>query len=172
MKSLRLSLCLTIALLVAGITTATAQVQYHFIGIPFTSWYGTQCPPVCQITGSFTVAQPLPPNMVCDIGGSGCFTPESFSFTDGSTVFTNLNSPTFGFAANTDAGGNITLFSFYMVGPGGGGGLGAYYGGRGQLTQEGVNLDQYQAYVEGEGIPGGCWYLSSARFSRGHCARW
>jgi hypothetical protein len=139
---------------------ASAQVKYNFIGIPFTSFSGTSCPSTCRITGSFVVAQPLPPNLNCDIGRSDCFTPASFSFSDGTTTFTNLNSSNSGFAADTDANGNITFFSFFMVGPGGGAGMFAFYDGPNQLTQEEVNLDRYQVGVQGLGIPGGCWYSS------------
>ncbi len=142
-----------------GGSPAAAQSQYNFVGIPFDSWFQTQCPPVCEITGSFTLAEPLPPNLVCSIGGDGCFIPLSFSFTDGQTVFNDQNSPMFAFGADTDAHGNITLFSFSMIGPGGGAGLYGYYGGPGSVTQEGVNIDPYQAQIQGANIPGGYWYL-------------
>jgi len=86
--------------------------------------------------------------------------PLSFNFTDGETVITDLNSQSSGFAVNTDSNGNITLFSFYMSGPGGGSGIYAYCGGPGTLTQEGINIDAYQAMFEGLGAPCGTWTTS------------
>jgi hypothetical protein len=46
------------------------------------------CGPVCEITGMFTVAQPLSPNL--DLA---TFTPPSFSFTDGLTTYNQVNTP-------------------------------------------------------------------------------
>jgi hypothetical protein len=56
---------------------------YSYVGNAYNQFGGTfACPPVCGITGSFTVAAPLTPN------ANYYFTPLSFSFTDGLTVFT------------------------------------------------------------------------------------
>jgi len=97
-----------------------------------------------------------------DVGGSGAFTPLSFTFTDGVTTFTQLNSPLSGFAVHTDANGNIIQWGMYMAGPGGGAGLFLFYGGIGSLAQEGVNIDSYQAYFFSNTSPGGTWSIASA----------
>ena len=142
----------------AGSSTTT----YVFLSVPLNQFVGTACPPVCHLTGSFTVAQPLPPNLVQDVGGAGAFTPVSFTFTDGVTTFTQLNSPVSGFAVHTDANGNIIQWGVYMAGPGGGAGLFLFYGGINSLAQEGVNLGGYQAYFFSNTSPGGTWSIASA----------
>jgi len=63
------------------------SVTYIYTGNPFNAFTGSYaCPPECGITGSFTVAQPLPANF----GGS--VAPISYDFTDGFTHWTNSNS--------------------------------------------------------------------------------
>ena len=134
------------------------QATYNFVGVPFTSFTNTACPPTCKLTGSMTLSQPLAANLNSDLGGSGSTVPVAFSFTDGKTTITNQNATTYGFNFDTDSSGNITYYSFYMAGPGGGAGFSAYYGGATQLTQEGTNLDSYQAYItETVGALGGTW---------------
>lgn len=167
------SILLAVLLLPAG--ARAQQTTYTFVGALFNTFEGTACPETCNISGSFTVPQPLPPNLVSpnSIGGSGDFIPSAFSFTDGVTTFTNQNVPlqlgnTVGFSVDTDANGNITLFSFYMTGPGGSGvGMFAYYGGPGNITQEGVNLNAYQAYFEASGARPGGWTVA---YSQGNPA--
>src|SRR5271157_5414649 len=134
------------------------ETTYTFVGAPFNSFYQTNCPPICRLTGSFTLAQPLPPNLKGNIGGSGDFTPTSFSFTDGLTTLTNLNSDEYsGFAVDTDANGNITSFSFYMGAKADCTGFFAYWDGPKSVTQEGTNLCNYQAYIQGVGVFPGTW---------------
>jgi hypothetical protein len=146
--------------------SATGPTTYCFVGVPF-----NQCgiPPdsvACHgfLTGSFTVAQPLPPNLMQGIGGSGDFLPSLFSFTDGTTTFSNNNvalqlGSTVGFSVDTDAQGNLTQWSAYMQNASGL--LFIYYGGPQNLTQEGINSGMiYQSYFMGQG-PGGTWSRSS-----------
>ncbi|HEV2987281.1 MAG TPA: dockerin type I domain-containing protein, partial [Candidatus Angelobacter sp.] len=140
----------------AGLTT------YVYVGAQLNQFVGTSCPPTCHLTGSFTVAQPLPPNLVQDVGGSGAFTPLSFTFTDGVTTFTQVNSPLSGFAVHTDGNGNIVQWGMFMAGPGGGAGLFLFYGGIGSEAQQGVNIDSYQAYFFSSTSPGGAWSIASA----------
>jgi hypothetical protein len=159
----RLLLFLIAFTLFSPINTAAGSgtTTYVFLGVPFSQFVGTTCPPSCQLTGSFTVAQPLPPNLSQDVGGSGAFTPLSFTFTDGVTTFTQSNSTSFGFAVHTDANGNIIQWGMFMAGPGGGAGLLLFYGGSGSLAQEGVNLGNYQAYFFSNGSPGGTWSIAT-----------
>jgi hypothetical protein len=71
-----------------------------------------------RITGQFTTAAPLAPNLpsLTEIGPLGLNLVTSWSFTDGVTTFTNANSIPYYNAGNgdfriaTDAGGNITTF--------------------------------------------------------------
>lgn len=160
----RLLLFLIAFTLFSPINTAAGSgtTTYDYLGVPFNQFVGTGCPPSCQLTGSFTVAQPLPPNLSQDVGGSGAFTPLSFTFTDGVTTFTQFNSTVSGFAVHTDANGNIIEWGMFMAGPGGGAGLFLFYGGSGSLAQEGVNIDSYQAYFFSNTSPGGTWSIASA----------
>jgi hypothetical protein len=139
-----------------------STTTYVYVGAQLNQFVGTTCPPTCHLTGSFTVAQPLPPNLVEDVGGSGAFTPLSFTFTDGVTTFTQFNSPVSGFAVHTDANGNISQWGMFMAGPGGGAGLFLFYGGIGSEAQQGVNIDSYQAYFFSNTSPGGTWSIASA----------
>jgi len=106
--------------------SALAQTAtYIYTGMPFTGCAFHGCSPgATRITGSFTVAKPLPNNLFtfspgCSQGKPGCapqfvhIFPLSFSFTDGTTIFTEKNAfvdpsagqPTFEFI--TDAQGEI-----------------------------------------------------------------
>jgi len=160
----RLLLFLIAFTLFSSINAAAGSgtTSYVFLGVPFNQFVDTGCPPSCQLTGSFTVAQPLAPNLSQDVGGSGAFTPLSFTFTDGVTTFTQFNSTVSGFAVHTDANGNIIQWGMYMAGPGGGAGLFLFYGGSGSLAQEGVNIDSYQSYFFSNTSPGGTWSIASA----------
>ena len=83
-----------VSLLVA--TAALGATTYSYTGPLFTS----ANPPYTlsmRITGSFTTAVPLPPNMpMTAIGPSGNGLALSWSFTDGLNTFTNANSDEFG----------------------------------------------------------------------------
>jgi hypothetical protein len=71
---------------------------YSYVGNAYNQFGGTfVCPPVCGITGSFTVAAPLTPN------ANYYFTPLSFSFTDGLTVFapSSVTKSDFGVVTNS-----------------------------------------------------------------------
>jgi len=90
------------------------QATYSYYGVPFIYFENLSCPPVCRVTGSFTLAQPFPPNYSGDIRDLGLL---SYDFTDGVNVFTNLNS-NIGYAAEvrTDSAGNIATWNlqFWM----------------------------------------------------------
>jgi hypothetical protein len=62
-----------------------ADTVYTYTGNPYVNFIGgAACPPVCGITGSFTVASPL--------ASFAPFTPISYSFTDGNQFWNNANS--------------------------------------------------------------------------------
>ncbi len=83
-------LCL-LALLVAPARLRADPTTYTYTG-NLLDFEGVDpslvCGPVCEITGTFTVAQPLSPNL--DLA---TFTPQSFSFTDGLTPYNQFNTP-------------------------------------------------------------------------------
>jgi hypothetical protein len=64
--------------------SARADTIYTYTGNPFTVFSGLDaCPPVCNISGSFTLASPLAANLPFE-----AITPTAFSFTDGSVTVT------------------------------------------------------------------------------------
>ena len=70
------------------------------------------CPTVCEINGSFTVAQPLAPNL-----SFASFTPTAFSFTDGITTYTQLNTPPserIFYDFSTDSSGTISGWAIFL----------------------------------------------------------
>lgn len=84
---LQASLACSLLLFGSPRPTMADSVTYIYTGKPFNAFIGSYaCPPQCRITGSFTVAQPLPANF----GGS--VVPLSYDFTDGFTHWTNSNS--------------------------------------------------------------------------------
>jgi YVTN family beta-propeller protein len=82
-----------------------ASTTYNITGNPFTFYSGSAaCPPDCNITGSFTLAQPLAPNL-----SLATITPTSFSFSVGPNVLNQSNATTAAFNyVSTDGSGNIT----------------------------------------------------------------
>ena len=95
-------------------TYGNNSVTYSYTGMAYNQFGGTfACPPVCGIKGSFTVAAPLPPNQ------NFYFTPISFSFTDGLTVFTAANVTTSAFGVVTDSAGNIVGWNMEWLTPNG-----------------------------------------------------
>jgi len=97
-------------LLFAGISKA--DTTYDYVGSPFTYFSGVTCPPECNVTGSFSVAQPLPANMAF-----GAITPTTFSFTDGAVTITPLNygPGNSSFSFGTDASGAITFWNVTLT---------------------------------------------------------
>ena len=81
-----------------------ASTTYSITGNPFTTFTGSAaCPPDCNITGSFTLAQPLAPNL-----SLATITPVSFRFSVGPYVLDQNSATTAAFNyVSTDASGNI-----------------------------------------------------------------
>ena len=81
------------ALVVAGglliaPSAARADSVYLYTGHPFTSFFGVyECPPVCEITGSFTL-----PNALAANAPFHSINPSSYEFTDGLNIFNNTDS--------------------------------------------------------------------------------
>ena len=96
--------------------SASADTIYTYTGNAFDSFPGNfACPPVCKITGSFTLAQPLPPNL-----SFVTIFPKFFSFADGAVTLTPNNSFPFIFQPfmefSTDATGAITEWAIRITG--------------------------------------------------------
>src|SRR5713226_8768865 len=88
---------------------ASANVTYTYTGDPFTYFTGSmppQCPPLCRVTGSFTVVAALPVNLSSNQQYSP--SPISFSFTDGVNTYSPSNSYFIFFFGGTVAVGRIT----------------------------------------------------------------
>jgi hypothetical protein len=59
-------LLIVLGIVALACTAAFASGTYTYTGSPFDywpPWNGGACPPVCNVTGSFTVAQALAPNL-------------------------------------------------------------------------------------------------------------
>src|SRR4029453_2785717 len=98
-----------------GAPMARADTIYTFTGQPFTFFFGDfSCPPECSLTGSFTVAQPLPPNR--DLAP---ITPLAFTFTDGLRVINQTNPGLVirpnSFDFGTDASGKIKSWDVFVA---------------------------------------------------------
>jgi hypothetical protein len=89
--------------------SARADTVYTYTGNPFTAFSGVDvCPPVCNISGSFTLASPLATNLPF-----GTITPTAFSFTDGSITLTGGVSR---FEVATDSSGDISFWEIALGG--------------------------------------------------------
>jgi hypothetical protein len=108
-SSLLLRTSLISTLFIIGFTPAAhADTIYTYTGKPFTGFIGSfacRVNTLCAISGSFTVAQPLPSN----INGLFGFNPTSYSFTDGitTTLWTQNNPSSALFDVSTGPNGTI-----------------------------------------------------------------
>lgn len=120
MRRPRLNLALTLrvlfvllvcSLFALGLPRAASAntIIYAYTGEQFDAFFGLTCPPVCRIAGSFTLAEPLPPNL-----DFATITPLSFSFTDGSIFINNPNPDNDTFQISTDSQGLITLWDINL----------------------------------------------------------
>lgn len=91
--------------------SARADTIYTYTGNLFTVFSGLDvCPPVCNISGSFTLASPLATNLPFET-----ITPIAFGFTDGSVTVTE-GAPEQGgrFEVATDSSGNINFWEIAL----------------------------------------------------------
>jgi PEP-CTERM motif-containing protein len=113
------ALCMTAVLLclvfvLGGAQSAQADTVYTYTGPNFTAFYNGSihpsitCTPLCNITGSFTLSGALGANL-----SNVTLAPTSYSFTDGLSTNTNLNSVANQFIVSTDGSGNITAWTIY-----------------------------------------------------------
>jgi hypothetical protein len=102
-----------LTLVIGFAPSATADsFTYSYVGNAYSQFGGTfACPPVCGITGSFTVAAALFP------GAKFYFSPLSFSFTDGKTVLTPSDVTRSDFSFVTDGFGHIVGWGIELLNP-------------------------------------------------------
>jgi YVTN family beta-propeller protein len=88
-----------------------ASTTYTITGNPFTSFTGAvACPPDCNFSGYFTVAQPLAPNL-----SNISISPSDWSASVGTTVFNHADTTGANFASiSTDSNGNIISWSISL----------------------------------------------------------
>ncbi len=120
-KALFPALCLVPFLFVLALPQpATASsIQYNYTGHAFNFGVGTAPAGVSNITGFFTLANPLAPNITL-LGPGSNITPTSLSFTDGFRTVNDFNGlparPDI-FQVATDAFGNIKFWRIILWTP-------------------------------------------------------
>src|SRR5262245_1837598 len=104
---------LHLALLLSFATAAQASTIYTYTGNLFTIFQGPVPVGVTHISGSFTLAAPLPANFALASLYTAGIPPLSINFTDGVNVFTSpdINKD---FQVETDASGNITRWEINL----------------------------------------------------------
>ena len=90
-----------------------SPIVYFYQGNPLETSGVYQCPPICSISGSFTVASELEADRPIE----SPLTPLSFSFSNGLDLFTPANVTSGGalFFVSTDADGAIEEWSIQLV---------------------------------------------------------
>jgi hypothetical protein len=97
--------CVMAALALSALP-AEADITYTYTGNQFNNFNDSaSCPPECNISGSFTLSNPLGSNF------TGYFTPNSFSFTDGINVITQTSATSFAFGMLTNSYGAIAQWN-------------------------------------------------------------
>lgn len=84
-SSIKLGL-LSLVLFVGFVGTASADSVYTYTGNAFNFFNGYACPPECNISGSFTLDNPLAANL-----NLTAVSPGSFSFADGTNTWASTN---------------------------------------------------------------------------------
>jgi hypothetical protein len=98
LKSITSAFCCCLLMTFCAVS-AKADTTYTYTGLEFNDFFGASCPPVCNITGSFTLAARLPPNEE----GAAITANTPFAFSSG--PFTGVD---FGpFLISTNAAGAI-----------------------------------------------------------------
>lgn len=106
----RVILQLALLVFAYSLSSSAEELTYNYAGNPFNTFSGgAACPSECSISGYFTVSAPLGPNF------DGYFTPDSFSFTDGLTTVTQVNSTDSAFGIITDSLSDITVWNMQFV---------------------------------------------------------
>lgn len=108
-------LVVVLALLLFFPAALSADTIYSYTGDPFTYFEGAKaCPPVCSLTGWFSLSSPLLPNM----WPPQTVIPLDYSFTDGVTTATPATSGILAFDISTDSSGAIYGWNIFLQGIG------------------------------------------------------
>lgn len=83
-------------------STSHAEVMYTYAGDPFNIFNNTANPPYSNVSGYFTVATPLGDGL-----SNVAVTPDSYSFSNGNYIWTNLNSTINALVVSTNSAGSI-----------------------------------------------------------------
>jgi len=103
-----------LAICFAALPSARADAIYTYTGNAFNEFFnGGACPPVCDVTGSFTVADPLAANLP----ELTLITPISFTLTSAGVTLTDGEPTDSSLYVATDATGAIVEWSWVEVGP-------------------------------------------------------
>jgi hypothetical protein len=97
-----------VAALCVSSLAAHADTVYNYVGPDFQYFDGPYTA-TDNVTGSFTVANPIPP------GYSGLVYTSSFSFNDGVQTITNANAHFVNFNITTDANGDIIYYAIRVT---------------------------------------------------------
>jgi hypothetical protein len=105
---------------------AKADTTYTYDGAAFGQFVGVTCPPICHITGSFTLANPIAPNTEYHFETQSTIddpAPLAFSFDAGFGAITLGNETDGGIEVITDANGDfsrwlVTVQRFLPASPG------------------------------------------------------
>jgi len=90
-----------------------AETSYTYTGNTFTEFpTALSCPPICNVTGWFTVGDPLLPNL-----NGATISPLAFSMSSSGTTLTDSLSAYSSLMVSTDGSGAITAWSWVEVGP-------------------------------------------------------
>lgn len=109
-------LCCLLVISCAVLLPVQAATEYDYSGNLFNQFFnGGTCPPECRVTGSFSVAQPLAPNLP----ELTAITPLSFSISSGGFTLTNatVDPANSSLSVGTNAAGQITTWSWLAFGP-------------------------------------------------------
>jgi hypothetical protein len=113
----RISLVFSMFVMILARSASAQTATYTYTGSPYQS-LGFSSPTVCPLMGSFTTAQPIPPNSNAEYPAyPGTVTITSFSFTDCVTTITNLNASYAALLVYTGGQGTITTWLVRLDAP-------------------------------------------------------
>jgi hypothetical protein len=119
--ALRAVFCLLLVSCLSAVVKA--DTTYTYDGAAFDQFFGVTCPPICHITGSFTLANPIAPNTdyrFSTVSNISDPAPLAFSFDAGFGAITLAKHTDSGIHVITDANGDfsrwaVTLNQFLSV---------------------------------------------------------
>jgi hypothetical protein len=110
--ALRALFCLLLVSCLSAVVKA--DTTYTYDGAAFDQFVGVTCPPICHITGSFTLANPIAPNAEYFFSTTNSISdpaPLAFSFDAGFGAVTLANHTDSGIHVITDANGDFSRWA-------------------------------------------------------------